>query len=77
MHGVTSPYFKSLKASLKAPTRGKMHANPLIEFMEGFFRQAYDGFCPEEYVVRTQSTYCTRSSSQGVCLRRLGAICTP
>ena len=37
MHGVTSPYFKSLKASLKAPTRGKMHANPLIEFMEGFF----------------------------------------
>ena len=43
-----------------------MHANPLIEFMEGFFRQAYDGFCPEEYVVRTQSTYCTRSSSQCV-----------
>ena len=53
-----------------------MHANPLIEFMEGFFRQAYDGFCPEEYVVRGLNPHIAPDLVPSVCLRRLGAICT-
>ena len=60
------------KSLPKSTNQREMHANPLIEFMEDFFRQAYDGFCTE-YVVRTWFTYCTRSS---VCLRRRpSAIC--